>query len=422
MLAHVCQRWRKVLLGSASYLELSLVCTNGTPVADMLAHSPPLPLLIDFGSGDNGTEDEEGIILAFKQRNRVRRVRLDLPVTSLQKIVVVIEDEYPILEYMNIADPNEDIHTILTFPETLRAPHLRHIMLKGFTLPIGSRLLTTAVGLVTLYLIIDHPPTYIHPNTLLQWLSFMPRLETLVIFFSFPVRYHDEASQLTHTPTIIPVTLPKLHRFTFQGVSTYLEALLDRIATPRLEKYEVIFSYQVTFLVPRLLQSISPTVNLMFDSARFKFSEEDVSVAFSLGDDFEMYVVGVMVECWPLDTQVSSVAQIFNFSSQMFSALEHLTLKYDLSSERHNEVDRTEWRRLLSPFSKVKTLLIIDGLVEELSRCLQSEDGEHPLELLPELQELRYSGRGNTGGAFNSFINARQNAGRPVNLVLNQDP
>jgi hypothetical protein len=391
----------------------------------MLAHSPPLPLLIDFG--DNGTEDEEGIILAFKQRDRVRRVRLDFPITSLQRIIGGIEDEYPILEYMNIAESNEDIHTILTFPETFRAPHLRHIMLKGFTLPIGSRLLTNAVGLVTFYLIIDHPPTYFHPNTLLQWLSFMPQLETLGIFFLFPVREHDVPSQLTHTPTIIPVTLPNLHRFTFQGVSTYLEALLDRIATPRLEKYEVIFSYQFTFLVPRLLQSISPTVNLMFDSARFKFSGEDVNVAFSLGDDFEMYVVGIMVECWPLNTQVSSVAQIFNFPSQMFSALEHLTLKHEeqehsLSSEEHNEVDRTEWRRLLSPFSNVKTLLIIDGLVEELSRCLQLEDGEDCLELLPELQELRYCGRGNTGGAFNSFINARQNAGRPVNLVLNQDP
>jgi hypothetical protein len=47
-LAHVCQRWRNVILGSASYLGVSLICTYGTPVADMLAHSPPLPLVIDY--------------------------------------------------------------------------------------------------------------------------------------------------------------------------------------------------------------------------------------------------------------------------------------------------------------------------------------------------------------------------------------
>ena len=50
-LAHVCQRWRNlrgrmptqvwVILGSVSYLGLCLVCTSGTPVADMLDYSPP---------------------------------------------------------------------------------------------------------------------------------------------------------------------------------------------------------------------------------------------------------------------------------------------------------------------------------------------------------------------------------------------
>jgi hypothetical protein len=69
------------------------------------------------------------------------------------------------------------------------------------------------------------------------------------------------------------------------------------------------------------------------------------------------------------------------------------------SSEEHNEVDRTEWRKLLRSFSNVKTLRVDDGLVKELSRSLRLDDGELPLELLPELQELTYSGpeRGDTG-------------------------
>ena len=78
-LSHVCQRWRNAILGSASYLGVSLVCTNGTPVADMLAHSPPLPFVIDYRlDKDDGitVEDEEGAILALKQYDRVRRVRL----------------------------------------------------------------------------------------------------------------------------------------------------------------------------------------------------------------------------------------------------------------------------------------------------------------------------------------------------------
>ncbi len=130
--------------------------------------------------------------------------------------------------------------------------------------------------------------------------------------------------------------------------------------------------------------------------------------------------LSINVACWHLDWQVSSVAQNFNVLNQIFPAVEHLTLVHEVhsrSSEEHNEVDRTEWRKLLRPFTNVKTLLIDDGLVTELSRCLRLEGGEDPLEILPELQELEYSGSGNANDAFTPFVDARQNAGRPVTLI-----
>ena len=104
----------------------------------------------------------------------------------------------------------------------------------------------------------------------------------------------------------------------------------------------------------------------------------------------------------------------------MFSAVEHLTFEHwehGQSSEEHNEVDPTEWHKILSSFRNVKTLYIDTGLVEELSRCLQPDEGELPLGLLPELRELTYSGSGNTGNAFTSYINARQDAGRLITLA-----
>jgi hypothetical protein len=421
MLSHVCQRWRRVILGSASYLGVSLVCTYGTPVADMLAHSPPLPLDIDY-SDENieiTAEDEEGAILALKHYNRIRRVRLQMSVTSLQKLIVAMDDEYPILEYLIIALPLEDESSIFQFPETLQAPNLRHIYLEGFTLPIGSRLLTTAVGLVTLCLFMDHPSTYFHPNILLRWLSFMPQLETLRVYFHFPVPNRDVERQLTHTPITTPITLPNLHYFEFRGVETYLEALVHRITTPRLEKLRIMFFNQLTFSVPRLLQFVDATENLTFKSAKFRFSDQYVDVEVYPHEEAEMYALSIGVFCWHLDWQVSSVAQIFNLLGLLLSAVEHLTLEHEVhsrSSEEHNEADRTKWRQLLGSFRNAKTLHIDEGLVEELSRCLALDDGELPLELLPELQELTYSGSGNTGDAFISFIDARQDAGRPLTL------
>ena len=418
-LAHVCQRWRNVILGSASYLDISLVCTHGTPVADMLAHSPPLPLAIDYVKKvtDITAKCEEGIILALRQRDRVRGVRLQMPVTNLQRLIAAMDEGYPILEYLHIMLPIEDNSTILTFPEILQAPHLRHLRLKGFALPIRSRLLTTSVGLVTLYLDMAHSSTYFHPNTLLRWISLMPQLEALTVYFFIPNR--DVERQLMHTLIIAPITLPNLHRFHFRGVSAYLEALVHQIATPCLKKLEIDFFNQLTFSVPRLLQFINLTEDFKFDSAVFKFFGSEVSVRVFPLVEAEMHAYVITVVCRHLDWQVSSIAQIFNSLSQVFSAVEHLTLVHGVhrrSSEEHNKVDRTEWRELFRPFSNVKTLLVDDELIEELSQYLQLEDEELPLEVLPELQELAYSRRGKIGDAFTAFIDARRNAGRPITL------
>ena len=416
-LAHVCERWRYLLFGSAPYLGISLVCTYGTPVADMLAHSPHLPLFIDYCKDLNITaEDEEQIISALKQRDRVSRVRL---IAKLQKLIVTMDEEYPILEYLIVVPSPGDTNTTSIFSETFQAPHLRHLALEGMALPKGSRLLTSAVGLVTLCLVMHHPSTYFHPNTLLQWISFLPQLETLVIRFSRPVHKRDVERQLMHTPITTPVTLPNLHYFRFDGVSTYSEALVRQITTPRLEHIEILFFSQLTFFVPCLQQLLNTTENLKFDTARFGFFDEGVSVALDFRE-VETVGLAIGVHCWHLDWQVSSMAQISSSLGQVFSVVDHLALDHGVhsqSSEEHNVIERTEWRKLLRPFRNVKTLLIEEGLVEGLSRCLQLEDGELPLELLPELQELSFPLDDNNSDAFTSFIYARQNAGRPVTLV-----
>lgn len=41
-LAQVCKKWRNLIFGSSFYLKVCLVCSKGTPVVDMLMHSPLL--------------------------------------------------------------------------------------------------------------------------------------------------------------------------------------------------------------------------------------------------------------------------------------------------------------------------------------------------------------------------------------------
>ena len=100
-----------------------------------------------------------------------------------------------------------------------------------------------------------------------------------------------------HTPIMTHVTLPNLRWFEFQGVSAYMEAVVRRITTPRLEKLGIQFFKQLTFSVPRLLQFMNTTENLRFDSAKFKFSWDEVHVEVYPPEEAEMYALSINVDC-----------------------------------------------------------------------------------------------------------------------------
>jgi hypothetical protein len=420
----VCRRWRYLILDSASHLGLCLVCTHGTPVADMLAHSPPFPLVIDYDypKQDLAAEEEEGIMFALQHRDRVCRINLRMPVPGLQKVITALDDEFPMLEYLYIAPPiKHNSHFI--FPATFEAPQLRLFILGHFAFPIGSPLLTTAVGLVILALRWIHPSTYPHPNHLLQPLSLLPQLETLELGFRSPIPNREIERQLSHIPIVAHVTLPNLHWFSFRGISAYFEALLPHMAIPILERFRVQFFNQLRFSVPRLLQFMTATENLRFSSVRFLFYHEAVAVFVTrVGTEIEDFFLQVW--CRHLDWQVSSTAQIFNVLSPLLSAVAELNLDYrehTLSSEGHNQADSTQWRGLLGSFRNVKTLRVHKGLVGELSRSLQL-DGESSLDLLPELNELVCSAGSVDDKTFSAFIHEREAAGKPINLIVEVSP
>jgi hypothetical protein len=390
----------------------------------MLAHSPPLPLVIDYhvpGASDFyiSTEEKDRIILALERRDRVRRIRFTIFVRDLQNLIMFIDEEYPLLEYLLIGPPVEGMTTALTLPETLQAPRLRHLELSRFALPVGSQLFPTVVGLVTLTLIMAHPYTDFRPNIVLRWLSFMPQLERLSIVILDPISNDDVESQLMHTPIVTHVTLPTLRWFNLHGGSAFEEALVRRMTTPRLERLRIWFVEQPTFYVPSLLQFINAARHLTFDSVKFAFFSNEIFVGVKRREDPVGNVLSMgVIHSRSLDLQVSSMAQIFDSIGQIFSMVEYLAFEYDEFYEIRHVFDRTKWRRLLRPFCNVKTLHIDEHLVEGLSHILRVDDGEDPLELLPELRELTYFGSSDTGEAFTSFIDARQNAGRPVTLVL----
>ena len=392
----------------------------------MLAHSPPLPLIIDHLDQHNDiTEaDEEGITLALRYHDRVCRIRLMKSVPVIQKLITALDGEFPILEYLSIIHqryrrPSIEHNVRLNLPETFRAPHLRHLVLMSFTIPIGSPLLATMGNLVTLSLNSIPPSAYFHRNALLQRLSLMPQLEVLGILFNSHFPSRDIERQLFRTPIISRVTLPNLRWFGFQGASAYLETLLPWVTMPLIERLQVSFFNQLTYSIPHLQQFMGTAENLHLNTAILTFLLDHLTVVVYPYKGAKMFTLVMAISGRHLDWQVVSTAQVLRTLRAALSAVEHLTIEYKrhlISSEWENEADRAQWREMLGTFDNVKTLVVDEELVEQISRSLQPGDGESPTNLLPELQELSYPERG-PKNAFTRFVDARQRADRPVTVI-----
>ncbi|KAF8497841.1 hypothetical protein F5888DRAFT_1803299 [Russula emetica] len=163
-------------------------------------------------------------------------------------------------------------------PETLQAPHLHRLaVVGGFALPIGSQLFMTAVGLVSVWLRINHPSAYFEPDVLLQWLSFTPQLRDLIVIFTFPVPDDDVA------------------------VYVYLEAIF-----------------------------VNTIENFMFDSAKFEFFRTQGHMEVYPREEVKTHAFSINTDCPHLDGQVSFVAQVFNVFGQVFSEMEHVTLEHKI--------------------------------------------------------------------------------------------
>src|SRR5216683_1830856 len=420
----VCRRWRYLIFGSVFHLGVSLRCTYGAPIADMLEHSPPLPLLIDYIDEDRGLseEDEKGMMLAFQHRDRVRRIRLLLRHQDSQKFVLAMGAKFPTLEFLYLEPPVDDNgNTGFTLPETFRAPHLRHLVLTYFAFPMVFASLAPAKGLITLSLDQIPASAYFSPNSLLQWVSLMPHLQTLEIsFHSLP--NPDVERQYLDMPMMTHVTLPNLRWFTFSGASAYLEALLPQVMTPLLERLDVHFFHQLTVSLANLKQFISSASNFRFTRASLLFHEDGVELEGTPREGTIMSALFVSVDCQEYEhgRQVYWAAQMCGVLGPVSSTVVDLALFHEGSElfiPIFNLATRIQWREVLKSFNNVKTLRLPEAFLWDLSLSLQVSDGESPMEVLPELKKLRCNAsEDDIPETFDAFLEARENAGFPVML------
>lgn len=403
---------------------MHLLCTNGSPAVHQLAHLPPMPLVIDYQYATTtvGAPESWGIFHALQMRDRIRRVTLHMPTSSLEDLLVIMDEPFPLLEQLTISSATEG--TSPKLPETLLAPNLRHLTLSGITLP-GELTLLSIVSVVTLTLTNIQATSYFLPKDLVTHLRCFSQIEELTIGFSIPLPRPSSESELSDVLES-PVTLPALRRFIFKGVTAYLNNLVAQIRAPLLEQLCTTLFNQIAFALPHLSDFTNAAPALKLPMAIIIFKHDGVSVVSKhptrqVGNRHSGFNLRVI--CRPFDWQIDSVAQICGSLMPVLSFVEELTLDIDgkgIPAEWQNgAVDGAAWHELFRPFIGVNTLRVCRALVRELSCALQTDDVGLEPGLLPSLQELipDISAR-HTNNSFTSFIDACQVAGRPVRLVL----
>lgn len=414
-LAHVCLRWRRVVLSSSSHLRMHLLFTpRRSSKAPMLKSLPRFPILVDY-SATTWTEKEENFALeALRHRGGVRGITLRGPCpTSLHK---ALRRSFPELESLHICPTyDSDHHDALVLPATLlsgSAPRLRRLTLQKVTPASLSPLLSFATGLVELAITVSGDNTSPPIPSLVRNLQRMSRLRRLEL----NLLYRPEALSLTfdHPPLSASagagVALPQLTHLTYTVHRSYLQELVVGLATPSLQHLDgkLLSHAHNDFLIPHLCKFIKDTAS-PFTAVRLEFSRLDVEFYGSHSSSDKQFRITI-----PEDAPLRQLGR--ELSGQLFS-VEELVIASDIIRWFAEQPSRTDfWRQFFYHVPQVKSLQLPGEMALDVARSFEQDA---LLDLLPALERLEVRSLVGEGdhyatirGAFEPLVAARQRAGR----------
>ncbi|KAH9018046.1 hypothetical protein EDB84DRAFT_662750 [Lactarius hengduanensis] len=389
-LVHMCRRWRRIVLTSQRALHLQMFCTHGAPVLKTLDCWPAQPIVIKYGGSlelDPPAPEEDNILAALKQSDRVSSITLTITNTLLEKLSAI---ERPFSELEDLVLLSRD--TLLTLPSTFRwGPHLRSLHSTKVTSPALLQL---------------HQVLYISPEALTNPLSGRAHLRSLSLHFPPTDHYLSP-------PSGERIVLPVHTRLNFRGTTEYLECLVARIDAPRLGNIEITFFKKLIFDVSKLGKFIDRIeMQKLYQRAHMLSSGRDITI--SLIQPGTPTRLKLQVFCEPLSEQLSSMARICNHFSALLFNVEDLRV----SATRHQDISYFgQWLEPIRSFTGVKWIHLDGNLSVNVVRGLQLlERGSETV--LPSLHTLHIAQPGPRHAplreAVVSFMISRRLSCRPI--------
>ena len=347
-LVHTCRKWRRIALASQEALRLRLFCTHGTPVQKTLHFWPALPIIVEYGGlptlDPPVPEDEDNIITALKQSDRVISISLTVTSSLMEKLSAVEKPFSGLQDLVLLSRDGEP----LTLPRTFRCgQRLRRLHSTRIEFPaLLMSLYSSSVTLLDLQLHDAFLPWEISPVILKNVLSEMTQLQSLSLHFSSitlsianhhfpPLRYQER------------VILPALTRVNYRGSMDYLEGIVAMIDVPSLEDIEI--TSDNPFLALPEFKTFIDRIEMYRSHCVAHTSSSERTVSISLTQPGAPTRLNLQVFYKPSCRQILPVTQInFNFSPFLFKD------EQDLRISRRNSSHSRELLELLTNFTGKK--------------------------------------------------------------------
>ena len=430
-LAHVCQKWRRIIFRSQHRLGLRIFCQDGAPIENFLASWPTFPLVAIFNSDGKSKNIPKNVMAALRRPDRLCEIDFHVTSSMLASIVEVTQKPCQALEIIRITVEDSTGPSVLVGKRFLggSAPHLRKIKMDGVPLPFPEirQVLLSTNNLVELHISKIPNEAYFSPSDLVAGLSTSVQLERLTVDFHSPASFPPPS--MTRSPSQRS-TLPSLIFLKFHCESEYLEEFVAQIELPSLSNVAIKLFNDIFFEIPWFCKFLS-RLNALGSHAWAIVTHNVDSVSVLLSRE-------VTLECWSdsgsencfletpcrrLDWQLSFITQITSQLSPLLSSVHSLSIRGDRGFPTGQEdVDSTQWLEAFQPFTHVNHLyVLVDRLVPCIMQALVTED--MTAEVLPELTLLHMNGFDNLCSTFPSladaatqFIARRKLSGRNVTL------
>jgi len=425
-LIHVCRRWRYIVFASPHRLDLRLVCTDRTPVREMLDIWLALPITVRISGLCGGVPDD--VVAALEHNGRVCEIYVDGISDGGVKglaTVPVMQDPFPALTHLHL----DAYYETPTVPDSFNflggsAPRLRSLYLRDFVYPAFPKLLLSAPGLVSLSLF---EGSCISSQMMVDCLASLTRLETLVIHsrpgWPGPHEGYRRPSRPPLTQRTDLPLLPVLATLTFHGATEYFDDIFTHIDAPRLEDIIMKFNDPPLLDFSRifLFTGLKETFEAL-DQAHMGIKNYDyVNVILSsrsgtTGDT--MFVLLIPRRNDESNWKVWWLKQDRRYPLIPLSHANFASPDVREYNPPASAVGNDQWLDLFRVFSAAKNLYLSEALAICVAPALRELVGEGVTEVLPALQNLFIINFESSGliKDIGEFVAARDRSGHPVTV------